>query len=320
MRPDEAAEALDALDDYARMTIGVDASGARGMLERFIEQSRSMLAAAPTQVPADKPFLCDSCGKAVAEHDQLLRCPTPQAAQVPAGSDAVLRQALDALQGSWRTKEGDAAILALQAALSASPAAPQTDCREPHPPSRHCMCPSCIPSFDDRFEPQTAVKEAGDTDSFDGEEWERLAMALAGEEHDDIHHLIWTGTTIPEPWGEVWQMYEDEARRMIALVREHATPVHASAPQAKINYSVLYIAAVEARWDYDLLCRIVREATSTPATPMEGLTDIQIMDLATKNSYGWRKLSPKGPYGYEIALVRAVEAHHGIAPTAQAKG
>jgi hypothetical protein len=27
---------------------------------------------------------------------------------------------------------------------------------EPHPPSRHCMCPSCIPSFDDRFAPQAA--------------------------------------------------------------------------------------------------------------------------------------------------------------------
>lgn len=25
--------------------------------------------------------------------------------------------------------------------------------KDPHPPSRHCMCPSCIPSFDDRFQP-----------------------------------------------------------------------------------------------------------------------------------------------------------------------
>ncbi len=52
--------------------------------------------------------------------------------------------------------------------------------------------------------------------------WEMLAMALAREEHDDIHHLIWEGGPVPEPWGEVWQKYEGDASRMIALVREHA--------------------------------------------------------------------------------------------------
>lgn len=34
----EASEALDALDDYARMDVGVDAIGPRGVLEKYIEQ------------------------------------------------------------------------------------------------------------------------------------------------------------------------------------------------------------------------------------------------------------------------------------------
>lgn len=36
---DQAAEALDSLDDYARMDLGVDAAGPRGVLERFIAQA-----------------------------------------------------------------------------------------------------------------------------------------------------------------------------------------------------------------------------------------------------------------------------------------
>ncbi len=34
------------------------------------------------------------------------------------------------------------------------------DWTEPHPPSRHCMCPACIPSFDDRFAPPVALQSA----------------------------------------------------------------------------------------------------------------------------------------------------------------
>lgn len=35
---EQAKSALDSLDDYARMNVGVDAYGPRGMLERFIDQ------------------------------------------------------------------------------------------------------------------------------------------------------------------------------------------------------------------------------------------------------------------------------------------
>lgn len=40
----------------------------------------------------------------------------------------------------------------------------------------------------------------------------RLAVWMAEKDgHDDPHHLIWEGSP-PEPWGEVWNRYEDDAR------------------------------------------------------------------------------------------------------------
>lgn len=72
-----------------------------------------------------------------------------------------------------------------------------------------------------------------ETNTYNGEEWERLAMALASEEHDDIHHLIWEGGPVPTPWGEVWQRYEGDAKRLIALVREHVPTLTPAAPAVK---------------------------------------------------------------------------------------
>lgn len=65
------------------------------------------------------------------------------------------------------------------------------------------------------------------------EEWERLAWNLCAEENgeDACNELIWEGGAIKEPWGERWLKYEDEAKRMIALVRKHvAAPPAAPAP------------------------------------------------------------------------------------------
>lgn len=40
----------------------------------------------------------------------------------------------------------------------------------------------------------------------------RLACWMAEQDGcDDVHHLIWEGSP-PEPWGEVWNRYEDNAR------------------------------------------------------------------------------------------------------------
>ena len=59
------------------------------------------------------------------------------------------------------------------------------------------------------------------------EEWEPLAWKLCADEHgeESCHDLIWDMGVIPEPWGERWQKYEDEAKRMIAMVRKCTHPV-----------------------------------------------------------------------------------------------
>lgn len=63
------------------------------------------------------------------------------------------------------------------------------------------------------------------------EEWMPLAWELCAEEHGEeaCNKLIWTGGPIPEPWGDRWLQYEDEAKRLISLVRKHVPSLR---PQA----------------------------------------------------------------------------------------
>ena len=53
-----------------------------------------------------------------------------------------------------------------------------------------------------------------------------LAWELCADEcgEEACTELIWEGGPIPEPWGELWLKYEDEARRLIALVQKHTNP------------------------------------------------------------------------------------------------
>lgn len=59
-----------------------------------------------------------------------------------------------------------------------------------------------------------------------GEGWESLAWELCANENgeDSCNELIWEGGPIPEPWGDHWMKYEEEAKRLIALVQKHTTP------------------------------------------------------------------------------------------------
>ena len=59
-----------------------------------------------------------------------------------------------------------------------------------------------------------------------GESWESLAWQLCADEcgEEACTELIWEGGPIPEPWGDRWMKYEEEAKRLIALVRKHTTP------------------------------------------------------------------------------------------------
>ena len=59
-----------------------------------------------------------------------------------------------------------------------------------------------------------------------GESWESLAWQLCADEcgEEACTELIWEGGPNPEPWGDRWMKYEEEAKRLIALVRKHTTP------------------------------------------------------------------------------------------------
>lgn len=60
-------------------------------------------------------------------------------------------------------------------------------------------------------------------EEWNGEGWESLAWHLCAEENgeDACNDLLWVGGTVPEPWGDRWQKYEGDAKRMIRLVKEH---------------------------------------------------------------------------------------------------
>lgn len=55
------------------------------------------------------------------------------------------------------------------------------------------------------------------------EEWMPLAWELCADEcgEEACTELVWEGGPIPEPWGDRWLKYEDEAKRLIELVRKH---------------------------------------------------------------------------------------------------
>lgn len=63
------------------------------------------------------------------------------------------------------------------------------------------------------------------------EEWMPLAWELCAEENGEeaCNELVWEGGPVPEPWGDRWLKYEDEAKRLIALVRKHAPQAPAQA-------------------------------------------------------------------------------------------
>jgi hypothetical protein len=54
------------------------------------------------------------------------------------------------------------------------------------------------------------------------EEWMPLAWELCANEcgEEACTELIWEGGPIPEPWGDRWLKYEDQAKEMIAMVRK----------------------------------------------------------------------------------------------------
>lgn len=81
-----------------------------------------------------------------------------------------------------------------------------------------------------KFAELTLKRNSGVAVAISQDSIELLAMELASEEHDDIHQLIWEGGAVPEPWGEVWQKYEGDAKRILQLAVKHL-PTRYDAPQ-----------------------------------------------------------------------------------------
>ena len=69
---------------------------------------------------------------------------------------------------------------------------------------------------------------------YGAEEWMPLAWELCADEcgEEACNELVWEGGPVPEPWGERWLKYEYEAKRLIALVRQH---VPAASPQRAVE-------------------------------------------------------------------------------------
>lgn len=93
-------------------------------------------------------------------------------------------------------------------------------------------------------------------DKWEGAEgWEPLAWQLCAEENgeDACSELIWEGGPIPEPWGDRWLKYEDEAKRLIKLVREYASPAAKDAVSAEPVNAELVKALKKLLEQYDEL-------------------------------------------------------------------
>lgn len=87
------------------------------------------------------------------------------------------------------------------------------------------------------------------------EEWMPLAWELCAEEcgEDACNELVWEGGPVPEPWGERWLKYEDEAKRLIALVRKRVPlaaqpPERAAQQEAQERAPVAYVDPHSLAW------------------------------------------------------------------------
>ena len=80
------------------------------------------------------------------------------------------------------------------------------------------------------------------------EEWMPLAWELCAEEcgEEACTELVWEGGPVPEPWGDRWLKYEDEAKRLIALVRKCA-PAAAPAAQPAAQDAAVRVPLTEPR-------------------------------------------------------------------------
>lgn len=202
--------------------------------------------------------------------------PRPDGVRARCGGPAMCRvcqqerAALDALQS---THPADASIVGAQIDMrdSVSSAAPVVAFDDPRvqvvydilcntddvpPPEQHWEGWAARRIVDALAAPAPAQAEpvAPDAGKWEGaEEWMPLAWELCADEcgEESCTELVWEGGPIPEPWGDRWLKYEDEAKRLIALVRKCLaeslpTPPAAAAPLAQPLTDKTIFAEAEA--------------------------------------------------------------------------
>lgn len=188
---------------------------------------------------------------------------------------------------------------------------------------------ACAAALESTTPPERVQGEAAWENS---EGWESLAWELCADEHGEeaCSELIWEGGPVPEPWGDRWLKYEDEAKRLIALVHKHvpATPPTAPAQASEGAAPEGWREAIQRLRDgvssgsrsvSDMeteqaiafpLLDAVEDAlaalrASSPAETREPLSEVQIEVM-------WGEFMSGQGSGYMPDFVRAIEAAHDI--------
>jgi len=127
--------------------------------------------------------------------------------------------------------------------------------------------------------------------------YELLAMELASEEHDDIHQLIYEGCP-PEPWGEVWQRYEGEAKRLISLVTKYIHPTPKATEDDEPAGYLIHYREVQSNGRV-LSCTQASLDRATPAIMLPEESNVESRKLLSSRPLYLRP-APKVPAGWSL--------------------
>lgn len=118
-------------------------------------------------------------------------------------------------------------------------------------------------------------RQAGEAVAWENSEgWESLAWELCADENgeESCNELIWEGGPVPEPWGERWLKYEDEAKRLIKLVHKHAStpaPQVVQADNLLIKQAEWDALSPDAKSALTDLCQRVQERQIEPRNALD---------------------------------------------------
>jgi hypothetical protein len=110
------------------------------------------------------------------------------------------------------------------------------------------------------------------------EYWMPLAWELCADEcgEEACTELVWEGGPIPEPWGERWLKYEDEAKRLIALVQKHTIPPAAQPAPVQEPVSQDPITQLQ-------VAQIIAMRDSTPPAAQPAPVPVSWMEMVAVN-------------------------------------